>query len=246
MDRKELLKEFLGHWHVRKYPKDCILFDQHTGRNKFCVILSGSVEFYIDCFDQFFDMHDSSWFHRRKKMLFWRLHKDDTFGYEPLLGETVPDTFTYKTREITEVAEIGTEKLKSLLGKRSSSVNEMFLNMVASDYASRLHYILRRVNSAYTRRSYEKVGEAMLQLARYPDAKSHQKGVFIQVSVTEISELAGCCRRQAGSAIKRLVQDGFIEREGKSHSFVIFGKSLNKPGDTVLNYRFKIEDLIAA
>ena len=66
-----------------------------------------------------------------------------------------------------------------------------------------------------------RIAQALMHLAKQPEAMTHPDGMQIKILVQEIGQMVGCSRETVGRIIKMLEDQNLIHAHGKT--IVVYG-----------------------
>jgi len=154
-------------------------------------------------------------------MIFAYLNRGDFIGeIGVFMGGSVRDV-TVRTREPSELAQIGYTRLHQLLNTDLSGQAVGILSALGRQLSMRLLETSRRVRSLALNDVSGRIQQALVELTRQPDAMTHPDGMQIRITRQDLGSIVGCSREMAGRALKSLEQQGKIWAKGKT--IVVFG-----------------------
>ena len=62
-----------------------------------------------------------------------------------------------------------------------------------------------------------RIAQALMHLAKQPEAMTHPDGMQIKITRQEIGQMVGCSRETVGRIIKMLEDQNLIHAHGKNH-----------------------------
>jgi CRP/FNR family cyclic AMP-dependent transcriptional regulator len=136
------------------------------------------------------------------------------------LGSMVRDV-TVKTREHTQLAEIGYARLHQLLASELYGHAIELLSALGRQLSNRLLETSRKVGSLAFFDVSGRIAHTLIQLSKQPDAMTHPDGMQIRITRQEIGRIVGCSREMAGRVLKSLEEQGLISVKGKT--IVVYG-----------------------
>jgi CRP/FNR family cyclic AMP-dependent transcriptional regulator len=211
----EALNRFLGHCHRRKFPKKTSIIRPGDLANTLYYIVSGSVTISYENEDG-------------KELILAYLNQGDFIGEMGLFMSTERREVLVKTKESTELAEVGYHRL-----------GQLFLNELEKDAAQILYYIGTQLTHRLLQTSRKvhrlafldvtgRISRTLLDLCKEPHAMTHPEGTQIKVSRQELAKIVGCSREMAGRVLKDLEEQNNLLVKG--HTIVVLHNKL-KHGD---------------
>jgi len=194
---------FLGHCHLRKYPKKSVIIYAGDVPDVLYYIVSGSVSVLIE--DE--DGHE---------IVLAYINAGGFFGEMGLFGEHPDRSAWIRTRSECEIAEISYGRFRTLAIEDPDILLELTAQM-----ATRLRKTSRKVSNLTFLDVTGRVAHTLLELCREPDAMSHPDGMQINITRQEIGRIVGCSREMAGRVLKTLAEQGHISVKGKA--IVVYG-----------------------
>ncbi len=213
----EALNRFLSHCHRRKFPKKTPIIIPGDLANTLYYIVSGSVTISYENEDG-------------KELILAYLNQGDFIGEMGLFMSTERREVMVKTKEGTEVAEVGYNRL-----------GKLFLNELKDDAAQILYYIGTQLTHRLLQTSRKvhrlafldvtgRVSRTLLDLCKEPHAMTHPEGTQIKISRQEIAKIVGCSREMAGRVLKDLEEQNNLIVKG--HTIVVLHNKLSSSGIT--------------
>jgi len=207
----EALNRFLACCHKRKFPKKSTIIRPGDLANTLYYIISGSVTISFE--------NDEG-----KELILAYLNAGDFIGEMGLFMSTERREVMVKTKEKSELAEIGYQRLGAL-----------FLNDLKSDAAQILYYIGTQLTHRLLQTSRKvhrlafldvtgRISRTLMDLCKEPHAMTHPDGTQIKVSRQEIAKIVGCSREMAGRVLKDLEEQGNLAVKG--HTIVVLHDKL--------------------
>lgn len=123
---------------------------------------------------------------------------------------------TFRTRTVSEIAEIEYDKLLNLLANELAEDCPKILYSIGANISKRLFSVSRKASSLAFVDVTERIMRTVFELAQHPEALTHPDGMQIKASRQELARLAGCSREMAGRALKQLEKDGRLTAHGKT------------------------------
>src|SRR3546814_19559905 len=87
---------------------------------------------------------------------------------------------------------------------------------IAGQLAARLRDTTRRLFDLAFLDVAGRMARTLINLTGKREAAAGPRGVTIRTSRQELARLVGCSREMAGRVLKRLVEDGIVETQGRS------------------------------
>lgn len=207
----EALNRFLGYCHRRKFPKKSSIIRPGDLANTLYYIVNGSVTISYENEDG-------------KELILAYLNQGDFIGEMGLFMSTERREVLVKTKENTELAEVGYHRL-----------GQLFLNELQEDAAQILYYIGTQLTHRLLQTSRKvhrlafldvtgRVSRTLLDLCKEPHAMTHPEGTQIKISRQEIAKIVGCSREMAGRVLKDLEEQGNLIVKG--HTIVVLHNKL--------------------
>ena len=207
----EALNRFLGHCHRRKFPKKTSIIRPGDLANTLYYIVSGSVTISYENEDG-------------KELILAYLNQGDFIGEMGLFMSTERREVMVKTKETTELAEVGYQRL-----------GQLFLNELKVDAAQILYYIGTQLTHRLLQTSRKvhrlafldvtgRISRTLLDLCKEPHAMTHPEGTQIKVSRQELAKIVGCSREMAGRVLKDLEEQNNLIVHG--HTIVVLHNKL--------------------
>lgn len=200
----ESLRSLLKFCHLHRYPNKSVVIRPGDPGDTLYFIVEGScaVTMYNKETDQ--------------EMIFAYLNKGDFIGeIGVFMGGSVRDV-TVRTREPSELAQIGYVRLHQLLCAELSDHAVDILSALGRQLSARLLETSRRVRSLALNDVSGRIQQALLELVRQPDAMTHPDGMQIRITRQDLGRIVGCSREMAGRALKTLEKQGKISAKGKT------------------------------
>ena len=205
----ENLRSLLKFCHIRHYPNKAIVIRPGDLGDTLYFIVEGSCAV---------TMHNKE---TDQDMIFAYLNRGDFIGeIGVFMGGSVRDV-TVRTREPSELAQIGYTRLHQLLNTDLSGQAVGILSALGRQLSMRLLETSRRVRSLALNDVSGRIQQALVELTRQPDAMTHPDGMQIRITRQDLGSIVGCSREMAGRALKSLEQQGKIWAKGKT--IVVFG-----------------------
>ncbi len=206
--REEVLERLLAHCHKRRYNSKQSVIKPGDEADRLFLIVEGSVSVCV------VDSEDH-------EIVLAYLSKGDFIGEVGVFTELDARNVQVKTREASQLAEIGYAKLKQLLeGELKTFSNEILLGL-GEQLAERLLATSRKVGQLAFLDVTGRIARTLIDLCKEPDAMTHPDGMQIRVTRQELGRIVGCSREMAGRVLKNLETDGLLTAKGKT--VVVFG-----------------------
>jgi CRP/FNR family cyclic AMP-dependent transcriptional regulator len=209
----EALSRFLSHCHNRKFPKKTCFIRPGDLANTLYYIIEGSVTISYENEDG-------------KELILAYLNKGDFIGEMGLFMSTERREVMVKTKEGSELAEIGYQRLGNLMLDELKSDAAQILYYIGTQLTHRLLQTSRKVHRLAFLDVTGRIARTLLDLCNDPHAMTHPEGIQIKISRQEIAKIVGCSREMAGRVLKDLDDQGNLIVKG--HTIVI---KHNKLGD---------------
>ena len=207
----EALNRFLAFCHRRKFPKKTSIIRPGDLANTLYYIVKGSVTISYEN-------------ENGKELILAYLNAGDFIGEMGLFMSTERREVLVKTKEDSELAEIGYQRLGSLFLSELKSDAAQILYYIGTQLTHRLLQTSRKVHRLAFLDVTGRVARTLLDLCKEPNAMTHPEGTQIKVSRQEIAKIVGCSRGMAGRVLKDLQeQDNLIV---KGHTIVVLHNKL--------------------
>lgn len=205
----EALLRLLSYCHRRRYPARTTIIQAGDRGDTLYYIVQGSCTV---------GMHSSE---NDEDIVLAYLNKGDFIGeIGVFMGSMVRDVNVW-TREASQLAEIGYERLHYLLSADLAEQSVAILRLLGCQVSSRLLNTSRKVGSLAFLDVSGRIAHTLLELSKQPDAMTHPEGMQIRVTRQELGRLVGCSREMAGRVLKALEDQRLIRVRGKT--IVVFG-----------------------
>jgi CRP/FNR family cyclic AMP-dependent transcriptional regulator len=200
----EALPQLLQHCHRRRYPAKAPIIRAGDQGDTLYYIIEGSCAV---------SMHNKE---SDEDIVLAYLNKGDFIGeIGVFMGPMVRDV-NVRTREPSQLAEIGYERLHHLLTTELSVQSVSILSILGRQVSSRLLDTSRKVRSLAFWDVSGRIAHALLDLSGQPDALTHPDGMQIRVTRQELGRIVGCSREMAGRVLKTLEEQKLIRVRGKT------------------------------
>ncbi len=204
---KAAMNRFLGYCHQRKLPAKTVIIRPGDPANTLYYIISGSVTIS-------FENEDG------KEFILAYLNAGDFIGEMGLFMHTEVREVMVKTREKTEVAEIGYQRLGKLIKTDLRHEAVHLLYAIGTQLTHRLLQTSRKAHRLAFLDVTGRIARTLMDLCEEPHAMSHPEGTQLKISRQELSRIVGCSREMAGRVLKELEAEGSIRVKG--HTIVVF------------------------
>ncbi|VAW47520.1 Cyclic AMP receptor protein [hydrothermal vent metagenome] len=213
----EALNRFLAYCHRRKFPKKTTIIRPGDLANTLYYIISGSVTIS-------FENEDG------KELILAYLNAGDFIGEMGLFMSTERREVMVKTKENSELAEIGYHRLGNLFLSELKLDAAQILYYIGTQLTHRLLQTSRKVHRLAFLDVTGRVARTLMDLCKEPNAMTHPEGTQFKISRQEIAKIVGCSREMAGRVLKDLEkQDSLIV---KGHTIVVLHDKLPHNPDT--------------
>ena len=206
---RQAMEKFLGMCHRRRYPNKTAIIRPGDSANILYYVIDGSLTV-------------SSEDEEGRELILTYLNRGEFIGEMGLFVETPRREVMVRTRTPCELAEIGYERLFSLIEGPLKEECPKLLFAIGSQLTNRLLHTSRKVSRLAFMDVTGRVGKTLIDLTSEPDAMTHPDGTQIRISRQEISRIVGCSREMVGRVLKQLEEQGMITVSGKT--IVILGR----------------------
>jgi CRP/FNR family cyclic AMP-dependent transcriptional regulator len=208
---EEALNRFLAFCHRRRFPKKTTIIRPGDLANTLYFIIEGSVTISYENDDG-------------KELILAYLNAGDFIGEMGLFMSTERREVMVKTKEGSELAEIGYQRLGKLFLAELEVDAAQILYYIGTQLTHRLLQTSRKVHRLAFLDVTGRVARTLIDLCQEPNAMTHPEGTQIKVSRQEIAKIVGCSREMAGRVLKDLEeQDNLIV---KGHTIVVLHNKL--------------------
>lgn len=207
----EALNRFLAHCHRRKFPKKTSIIRPGDLANTLYYIVSGSVSISYEN-------------EEGKELILAYLNQGDFIGEMGLFMSTERREVMVRTKENTELAEIGYQRLGHLFLDELKLDAAQILYYIGTQLTHRLLQTSRKVHRLAFLDVTGRVSRTLLDLCKEPAAMTHPDGIQIKVSRQEIAKIVGCSREMAGRVLKDLEEQNNLMVKG--HTIVVLHDKL--------------------
>ena len=207
----EALNRFLSCCHRRKFPKKSTIIRPGDLANTLYYIISGSVTISYE--------NDEG-----KELILAYLNAGDFIGEMGLFMSSERREVMVKTKEKSELAEIGYQRLGTLFVNDLKSDAAQILYYIGTQLTHRLLQTSRKVHRLAFLDVTGRISRTLMDLCKEPNAMTHPDGTQIKVSRQEIAKIVGCSREMAGRVLKDLEEQGNLAVKG--HTIVVLHDKL--------------------
>ena len=197
------VEKFLQHCHRRTYPAKTVMISAGEKSDELYYLIKGSVSVLME--------DDEG-----HEIVLAYLNEGDFFGEIGMFDEKHERSAWVRTRTKCDIAQIGYERLRGLVG----DYPEIMFAMMAQ-LALRLRDTSRKVGDLAFTDVAGRVARALLDLCKQPDAMTHPDGMQIRITRQELGRIAGCSREMVGRVLKNLEEQNLVSVSGKT--IVVFG-----------------------
>ena len=201
------IERFIAHCHRRKYPARADVFRPGDDAGTLYYIISGSVSIIASEDDG-------------RELVLGYIGPGEFVGEMGLFVESQQRGVALRTRTACELAEIGYDRLQTLLTAQANDAARL-LYSIGAQISQRLLHTSRKAGRLAFLDVSDRIYRTLFDLAREPDAMSHPQGTQLRVSRQELARLVGCSREMAGRVLKKLQADGKLHARGKTE--VLYG-----------------------
>lgn len=212
----EALNRFLSHCHRRKFPKKTTIIRPGDLANTLYYIVSGSVTISYEN-------------EEGKELILAYLNAGDFIGEMGLFMRTERREVMVKTKESSELAEIGYQRLGRLMMDELKTDAAQVLYYIGTQLTHRLLQTSRKVHRLAFLDVTGRIARTLLDLCKEPHAMTHPDGTQIKISRQEIAKIVGCSREMAGRVLKELEEEGSLNVKG--HTIVVLHDRLKSTAD---------------
>ncbi|BBL73326.1 cAMP-activated global transcriptional regulator CRP [Methylomagnum ishizawai] len=200
----EALQRLLQHCHRRRYPSKATIIKPGDAGDTLYYIVEGSCTV---------SMHNKE---TGEDIVLAYLNRGEFLGEMGVfMGSMVRDV-TVRTREASQLAEIGYQRLHHLLTADLAEHAIAILSSLGRQVSTRLLDTSRKVRSLALLDVSGRIAHALIELSKQPDAMTHPDGMQIRVTRQELGRLVGCSREMAGRVLKNLEEQGLVTVKGKT------------------------------
>lgn len=199
----DAIQKFLEYCHRRQYPAKSTIIRQGDPSHELFYIVKGSVTVLLE--DE-----------EGRELVLAYLNPGDFFGEIGLFNEHVNRSALVRAKTACDIALISYDKIKSI-----PTVFPDLVFAIASQLATRLRRMNRKVGDLAFMDVSGRVARALLDLCKEPDAMTHPDGMQIRVTRQELGRIVGCSREMVGRVLKTLEEQHLLSVSGKT--IVVFG-----------------------
>jgi CRP/FNR family cyclic AMP-dependent transcriptional regulator len=199
----DAIQKFLEQCHRKSYPAKATIIRQGDPSHELFYIVKGSVTVLLE--DE-----------EGRELVLAYLNAGDFFGEIGLFNEHQGRSALVRAKTACDIAQISYEKIKSI-----PHVFPDLVFSIASQLASRLRRMNRKVGDLAFMDVSGRVARALLELCKEPDAMTHPDGMQIRVTRQELGRIVGCSREMVGRVLKTLEDQHLLSVSGKT--IVVFG-----------------------
>ena len=202
--KNEALEQLLRYCHRRRYPSKTVIVKPGDSGETLHYITEGSVAV---------SMHSELAGH---DIVLAYLNKGDFIGEVGVFMGPMTRDVTVVTREPSQLAEIGYNRLHQLLKGELSEHAFGILQALGRQLSTRLLSTSRKAGTLAFLDVTGRISHTLTELCRQPDAMTHPDGMQIRITRQEIGRIVGCSREVAGKVLKNLEKQGLLSVKGKT------------------------------
>lgn len=206
--KEDILERLLTFCHKRRYTSKHKIIQPGDDADTLYFITEGSVSVSIVDTDG-------------GEIILAYLSKGDFIGEVGVFTELNARNVLVKTREASQLAEIGYNRLKKLLDGELKKDSLEILFGLGGQLSERLLSTSRKVGRLAFLDVTGRIASTLIDLCKEPDAITHPDGMQIRVTRQELGKIVGCSREMAGRVLKNLETDGLLHAKGKT--IVVYG-----------------------
>ena len=200
----EAIQRLLQHCHRRRYPSKATIIKPGDAGDTLYYIVEGSCTVSMMNKDTGEDI------------VLAYLNRGEFIGeIGVFMGSMVRDV-TVRTREASQLAEIGYSRLHHLLTADLADQAIAIMGALGRQVSVRLLDTSRKVRSLALLDVSGRIAHALIELSKQPDAMTHPDGMQIRVTRQELGRIVGCSREMAGRVLKNLEDQGLVTVKGKT------------------------------
>ena len=200
----EAIQRLLQHCHRRRYPGKATIIKPGDAGDTLYYIVEGSCTVSMMNKDTGEDI------------VLAYLNRGEFIGeIGVFMGSMVRDV-TVRTREASQLAEIGYSRLHHLLTADLADQAIAIMSALGRQVSVRLLDTSRKVRSLALLDVSGRIAHALIELSKQPDAMTHPDGMQIRVTRQELGRIVGCSREMAGRVLKNLEDQGLVTVKGKT------------------------------
>lgn len=200
----DALQQLLHHCHRRRYPAKTTIVQMGDQGDTLFFIIEGSCAVSMPNKES------------KEDIVLAYLNKGDFIGEIGVFMGPMVRQVNVLTREPSQLAEIGYDRLHHLLATELAAHAVSILSILGRQVSSRLLETSRKVGSLAFLDVSGRIAHALLDLAAQPDALTHPDGMQIRITRQEIGRIVGCSREVAGRVLKALEAQKLIRVRGKT------------------------------
>jgi CRP/FNR family cyclic AMP-dependent transcriptional regulator len=198
-----VIQRLLEHCHRKHYPAKSTIIRQGDPSHDLYYVVKGSVTVMLEDDDG-------------RELVLAYLNPGDFFGEIGLFNEHTNRSALVRAKTQCDIAQISYDKLRSIPG-----VFPELLFGIATQLATRLRRMNRKVGDLAFTDVSGRVARAILDLCKEPDAMTHPDGMQIRITRQELGRIVGCSREMVGRVLKTLEEQHLLSVSGKT--IVVFG-----------------------
>lgn len=205
------LTHLLRYCHTRRYPNNSIIVRPGDSGDTLHYIIEGSCSVSIPNKNNSMD----------NDIVLAYLNKGDFIGEMGVFIGSMTREVNVRTREASQLAEIGYARLHHLLNHELRDYAPEILALLGRQLSHRLLHTSRKVSNLVFCDVSSRIAHALVELTKLPDAMTHPDGMQIRVTRQELGRLVGCSREMAGRVLKEMAGKGLVQVKGKT--IVVYG-----------------------
>ena len=203
-----VFERFLAHCHRRRYPSRSEVFRPGDPANTMYYVVTGSLSVIAEE-------------ENGQELVLGYINPGDFIGEMGLFVQATQREVLLRTRTAAELAEIGYDRLQSLMAGPLAEECPRLLFAIGAQLTKRLLHSNRKVSRLAFMDVTNRIARTLIDLCQEPDAMTHPQGTQIRVSRQELARIVGCSREMAGRVLKQLEEQGMLTARGKT--IVVFG-----------------------
>jgi len=203
-----VFERFMAHCHRRWYPSRSEVFRPGDPATTMYYVISGSLSVIAEE-------------ENGQELVLGYINPGDFIGEMGLFVQASQREVLLRTRTQAELAEIGYDRLQSLMAGPLADECPRLLFAIGAQLTKRLLHSNRKVSRLAFMDVTNRIARTLIDLCSEPDAMTHPQGTQIRVSRQELARIVGCSREMAGRVLKQLEEQGMLTARGKT--IVIFG-----------------------
>ncbi len=197
------VEKFLSCCHKRRYPNKTAIIRPGDLANTLYYVVDGSIT--VSAEDE-----------EGRELILAYLNKGDFLGEMGLFMKPERREVLVRTRSVTEMAEVGYDRLRHLFEGELKQECPEILFAIGAQLTQRLLHTSRKVSRLAFMDVTGRVAKTLMDLCEEPEAMTHPDGIQIRISRQEISRIVGCSREMVGRVLKSLEEDGSVSVAGKT------------------------------